>query len=199
MKTLSALQVAWLGFAIAGITACGGSKPATGAVASPTPTPTTTAQPAQPPPTFTPAPTVPPVPFEELIALLPDADGWTRSKPRGDQYVMAVLMSRAQVTYTKGEAEIDLEIVDTGFNELALAPLLTFLTPGYSERTIGGYKKGLIVAGAPGFESYENDARRAEVTVVAGKRFIVKATGHNMDNTDATRALVSRVDIGRLK
>lgn len=196
-RTLIALSLV----AVAG---CGsGSKNAT---PSPTPAPTTVAQNAGAAAAKSAAPMarsiMPPVAksvaFEALIALLPEAAGWTRSKPRGEQITMGVDMSRAHGDYEKGESSIDLDITDSSFNEVFLAPLTTYLASGYSERTDDGYRKAAPVGGHPAFETWNSDSRRAQITVVVAGRFVVQATGHNVDSAEPVRALAQAVDFSRL-
>jgi hypothetical protein len=138
------------------------------------------------------------VAFEELMALLPEPAGWTRGKPRGEQISMGMDMSRAHGDYEKGESSIDLDIIDSSFNELFLAPLTTYLVKGYSERSNDGYRKASPVGGHPAFETWNSDSRRAEVFVVVGNRFVVQATGHNVDSAEPVRALAQAVDLSRL-
>jgi len=138
------------------------------------------------------------VAFEELMALLPEPSGWTRGKPRGEQISMGMDMSRAHGDYERGESSIDLEITDSSFNQLFLAPLTTYLAKGYSERSNEGYRKAEMVGGHPAFETWNSDSRRAEVIVVVANRFVVQATGHNVDNADQVRALAQAVDFSRL-
>ena len=99
------------------IAGCGsGSKDAPPA-ATATPAPTAVAQAASAAAVKSAAPvaqmpSAKAVAFEELLALLPEPAGWTRSKPRGEQVSMGMDMSRALCDYGKGESSIDLEITD---------------------------------------------------------------------------------------
>jgi hypothetical protein len=138
------------------------------------------------------------VEFEKLIALLPEGNGWTRSKPKGEQVSVGGAMSVAKAEYQKGDASIDLEITDSSFNQLVLSPITMFLAAGYSERSGESYSKSASIAGNPGFEKWNDGARRGEVTVVIGKRFIVQATGRNVDDLAPVRSLVKALDFGRL-
>lgn len=181
---------------------CGsGSKDATPAA---TPSPTAVAQPVSaaakiPAQNVEPAsPSAKAVAFEELMALLPEPAGWTRGKPRGEQVSMGMDMSRAHGDYEKGESSIDLEITDSSFNQLFLAPLTSYLVKGYSERSNEGYRKAEVIGGHPAFETWNSDSRRAEVFVVVANRFVVQATGHNVDSAAPVRALAQAVDFSRL-
>lgn len=111
---------------------------------------------------------------------------------------MGVMVSHAKAEYAKDESTIDLVITDSSFNELLLSPLSMYLSPGFSERTSEGYTKSARMAGHPGFEKWNADARRAEVTVIVGNRFIVQGVGHNVDNVDPVRALVQAVELSKL-
>ena len=79
-----------------------------------------------------------------------------------------------------------------------MGPLTTYLAAGYSERTNEGYRKASPVGGHPAFETWNGDSRRAEVFVVVANRFVVQATGHNVDNAEPVRALAQAVDFSRL-
>ena len=197
-RTLAALSLV----VVAG---CGSGAKDTTAAATPAPTPVAQALSSSAPKSAAPAQNVQPrsqsakaVAFEELLAVLPEPAGWTRGKPRGEQISMGMDMSRAHGDYEKGESSIDLDITDSSFNELFLAPLTTYLVKGYSERSNEGYRKASPVGGHPAFETWNSDSRRAEVIVVVGNRFVVQATGHNVDSAEPVRALAQMVDFARL-
>jgi hypothetical protein len=185
--------------------ACGGSKSATPAAAAETSTPPASASPSaspSPPATAQPAQpeqTAAAIDFEKLIALLPDApSGWTRSKPKGEQAGTTREISAAEADYEKGESSINLEITDTAFDKTYLAPLSFTLASHYSERHGNGYAKAAPIGGSPGCERWDGDAKFAEVTMVVGNRIIVTARGRNVDNANASRALVAAVDQNKL-
>jgi len=184
--------------------ACGGSKPSPDAQATPTPqaTPPTAAQAAQQMAEAVQkmgqTQTATAVDFEKLIAFLPEPAGWTRSKPEGEQISMGASMSRAEAEYEKGESSIRLEITDSSFNQLYLAPMSMMLMSTYSERSSKGYKKAASLNGSPGFEEWENEPKEGTVTVVVSNRFVVSARGRNVDNIDAVRSLVQAVDLSKL-
>ena len=173
--------------------ACGGAKPADPPAAASTPAPATSPVPAKPATARTAPRTADAVGFEQLVALLPEVDGWTRSTPRGEQVSTGVPMSRASARYEQAEAIVDVEVLDSAFHELVLAPIASYLTAGFSERMTHGYRKSAPVSGQPGFEEWNSDRRRAQVTVVVSDRFIVSATGRNVENTDSTRAIVQKI------
>lgn len=192
MKTLT---VGWVSVALLVAAGCGTSPPpGTQATPSAQPTPQLAAAPA-----ITPLAPVTPVNVEPLIALLPNpSGGWLRGKPKGHPLTAGVAYSAAEALYEKGEATIHLEIIDTGFNPLLLAPIAFMLDAGFSERSADNYKKAAKLGGSPGFEAWDNDARVADVTAVVASRFIVTAKGRNVDNANTARALVQAVDQAKL-
>ena len=142
--------------------------------------------------------TAKPVDFEHLKNALPEIGGWTRTNPRGEQVNMPVSISRAEARYTKDKSRVELEIVDTALSQLLLAPVSMFLGSGYSERSDDGFKRSAKVAGQPGFEEWNSENKRGEVTAVVGNRFIVKGTGHQVENIETVRGVVEAVDLGKL-
>mgnify|MGYP003383265759 CR=1 FL=1 len=138
------------------------------------------------------------VDFETLKSVLPELAGWARGDTKGEQMTMPVSYSRAQARYEKDAAHIELEITDTALNQLLLAPLSMFIATGYSERSDEGFKRAARIAGQPGMEEWNLDSRHGEVTAVVAARFIVHATGHDVEAIDSVRAAVQAVDLARL-
>ena len=176
---------------------CGGAKPADPPAPAATPAPT--ASPVTTKPAATRATrTATAVGFEQLVPVLPEVEGWTRSTPRGEQVSAGVPMSRASARYEQGEAIVDVEVLDSAFHELVLAPISAYLTAGFAERMTHGYRKAAAINGQPGFEEWNGTTRRAQVTVVVADRFIVTATGRNVENADAPRAIVQKLGLTSL-
>ena len=142
---------------------------------------------------------VKPLDFEVLKAVLPDVAGWTRSSVRG----RAGVDGRGDVAPRRGitatAAEVELEIVDTAFSQLLLAPISMFLTSGYDERSDEGFKRATKVAGQPAFEEWNQRSARGEVTAVVAGRFILHARGHDVKSIDPVRAVVEAVDLKALR
>lgn len=107
-------------------------------------------------------------------------------------------MSRASARYEQGEALVDVEVLDSAFHELVLAPISSYLAAGFAERMTHGYRKAASVNGQPGFEEWNSNTRRAQITVVVADRFIVTATGRNVDSADLVRELVHRIPLGQV-
>ncbi len=138
------------------------------------------------------------VDFEALKALLPDIDGWTKTDARGEQVTLPVATSRAEARYRKDDSSIELTITDSALSPLLIAPKSMFLTPGYAERSDEGFKQAAKVGGHPGFEEWNTDSRRGEVTAVVANRFIVEATGHDVPDLAVVRMIIESVSLSRL-
>lgn len=141
---------------------------------------------------------VKPVDVEILKSFLPELDGWTRTKPRGEQTTTPYAISNARAHYTSGASTIDIEITDSALNQMIFAPFAAFMAAGYDERTRDGYKKSVALAGAPGFESWEKDAGHGEVTVIVGDRFVVQASARRVPGIDPVRRAVTAIDLTKL-
>jgi hypothetical protein len=197
------MRTRWLASLVLGAAtvACGGGReqapsatPTPAAAAATTPAPTLTPQlaPAKVP---EPLPLVTPVAFEQLAAFLPTVEGWTRGGLRGENVSVGLEMARAEAKYESGDVTIDLEIIDSGHNPLVLIPRTMFMGPRYAERSAEGYRQAIAIAGVAAYEGWDAESRQAEVAAVAGKRYVVVATAHNVDNPDAARALVTAVNL----
>jgi hypothetical protein len=139
-----------------------------------------------------------PVDFELLKGLLPEMSGWTRTRPRGEQMNMPFAISNAKAHYTMGESTMDIEITDSALNQMIFAPFAMFMASGYEERSDDGYKKAGTIAGSPGFESWEKDAKRGEVTVIVANRFVVQAKGRRVPSVDPVKKAIETIDLAKL-
>jgi hypothetical protein len=138
------------------------------------------------------------VDFEVLKGLLPSVNGWTQSGARGEQVSMPMKFSHAEARYSRGESSVALEITDSALNQMLLAPMSMFLASGYSERSDDGFKRATKIGGHPGVEDWNSGARRGEITAVVNNRFIVQATGHDVDDLAAVRQVVDAIDLAKL-
>jgi len=139
-----------------------------------------------------------PVDFELLKGLLPEMSGWTRTRPRGEQMNTPFAISNAKAHYTMGESTMDIEITDSALNQMIFAPFAMFMASGYEERSDDGYKKAGTIAGSPGFESWEKDANRGEVTVIVANRFVVQAKGRRVASVDPVKKAIETIDLAKL-
>lgn len=141
---------------------------------------------------------VDPVSFRDLQALFPEYDGWTKEKPTGERMTSPFAYSQAEGRYTKGESTIELKMVDSGFNQLLLAPYALFLQSGYEKETSDGYEKAIQVNGQPGWEKWNSESKDGELNAVAGKRFLVQIEGRDIPDTKVLHDFASKIDMNRL-
>lgn len=138
-----------------------------------------------------------PVSFRALVDLLPDVPGWEKEKPEGEGMTSPVRFSQASTAYTKGDARIELKIVDTAMSRLLTMPYQMFLASGYSKESMDGYEKAVKVNGQPGWEKWNSESKEAEVGLIAGERFLVTVEGSGADIKDV-QAVAGRIDMAKL-
>lgn len=141
---------------------------------------------------------VDPVFFRDLESLLPEVSGWTRETPRGERMTSPVPFSQTETSYESGDARIDAKIVDSGFNQLLMAPWAMFLAAGYERETSDGFERSLEIDGHPGFERWDSGNRSGELNLVVAKRFLVTIEGRDIDDPKVMHEFVRGMDLGRL-
>ena len=75
-----------------------------------------------------------------------------------------IAFSQTEARYKMGEAQVEVKIVDSAFNQMLVAPWAMFLTAGYEKETSDGYEKSVDVGGHPGFEGGTAATRTASST-----------------------------------
>lgn len=141
---------------------------------------------------------VDPVSFHDMQALFPEVDGWQKAKPTGEKMSSPFKYSQAEVEYTKGDSQITLKMIDSGFNQLLLTPYAMFLTAGYEKETSDGYEKSTKVNGEPGWEKWDSAGKDGELNALVGKRFLVQIEGRHLDDTKALHDLAGKIDMAKL-
>jgi len=141
---------------------------------------------------------VDPVSFRDLQTFFPDLDGWEKAKPTGERMTVPFSFSQAEVRYTKGDARLEMKIVDSGFNPLLLTPYALLMQTGYEKETQDGYEKSTTVNGQPGWEKWESQSRDGEVNAFVGKRFLLTIEGSNLDDVKVLHEIAGKVDMGKL-
>jgi hypothetical protein len=138
------------------------------------------------------------VPFEALGAAIPEVSGWERGPVTGRTTTMPFAISQSEATFERGDGSIEVQIIDTALNEMLFAPFSMYLATTYSERSSDGYRKGTSIKGQPAYEEVNTTDKTADVTVVVNKRFIVHARGRDVSGPEPVRAILERMDFGKL-
>jgi hypothetical protein len=139
-----------------------------------------------------------PVDVELLKRFLPELNGWTKVRTRGEQLTTPYVISNARAHYTSGASTMDIVITDSALNESVFAPFAAFMAAGYEERTDRAYKKSAVIAGSPGFESWEKADGHGDVTAVVANRFLVQASGRRVADIEPVRRAIAAVDLRTL-
>jgi hypothetical protein len=139
-----------------------------------------------------------PVSFRELETVLPSVSGWQMEKPRGERMTMPVPFSQTEATYTNGDAQIEVKIIDSAFSQLLVAPWAMFLSAGYEKETSDGYEKSVNVGGNPGFERWNSDDKDGELNLVVAKRFLITIDGNDIADPKVLHEFASKLDAGKL-
>jgi hypothetical protein len=142
--------------------------------------------------------TVDPIGFKELQPFFPDLPGWEKGKPTGERMTSPVPFSQAEVHYRKGNSRIEMSIVDSGLHPLLLAPYTMLLATGYEKQTENGYEKSTKVGSDPGWEKWNGNTKRGEVSAVVAQRFVVRAEGTRVEDLTVLKDALAKTDLARL-
>jgi hypothetical protein len=141
---------------------------------------------------------VEPVTFQALQTMLPKVSGWEMGEPEGERMTSPVPFSQTEATYKKGDAEVEVKIVDTGFSQLLAAPWSMMMAMGYSKESTSGYEKATTVANNPGYEKWQKNSKNGELNVFVGKRFLLTIEGNDIADTKVLHDFAGQMDFGKL-
>lgn len=140
---------------------------------------------------------VDPVSFRALYDFFPDLSGWEKNRPTGERTTSPIRYAEAKTTYKRGDSEIDASIVDSGFNQVLMAPFAMFLTGGFERETEDGYEKALKVEGFPAWEKWDNDGR-GELNALVGERFLLRLEGTRLSDNKVLHELAAAANLSKL-
>lgn len=141
---------------------------------------------------------VDPVSFRELQTVMPEISGWERKSPTGERMTAPFAFSQSSTTYTNGDQNVDLKIMDSGFNQMLFAPFAMFMAAGYEKETQDGFEKSVTIGGYPGFEKWDKGTKNGELTVVVNKRFLVQVEGHDVADEKVLHTILDKTDLTKL-
>jgi hypothetical protein len=141
---------------------------------------------------------VEPVTFQALQTMLPKVSGWEMEEPEGERMTSPVPFSQTEARYKKGDSQVEVKIVDTGFAQLLVAPWSMMMAMGYSKESSQGYEKATTVASHPGFEKWQKNSKSGELNVFVGKRFLLTVEGDEIADTKVLHEFVGQMDLGKL-
>jgi len=139
-----------------------------------------------------------PVAFQALQTHLPKVSGWEMGEPNGERMTMPVPFSSVEADYKKGDARVEVKIVDTGMAQLLMAPWSMMLASGYSRESSSGYEKATTIGGNPGIEKWNKSSKNGELDILVGKRFMVTIESHDVDDMKTVQEFASSFNFGAL-
>ena len=139
-----------------------------------------------------------PVSFRELQTVLPELPGWTKGKTAGEMMTAPVSFSQSEVTYSKGDARIEVKVMDTAMSALLTMPYRMFMVTGYMKETDDGYEKATVYGGNPGWVKWNSSLKDAEVGLIVGSRFLVTINGNGIDDIKPVEELIAKLNLGKL-
>jgi len=141
--------------------------------------------------------TVDVVSFQALETTLPQVSGWTMKKPRGERMTAPIAHARTKTSYTKGDTTVDVEVVDSGFAAMLVAPWSMMLATGFSRESSDGYEKAVSVNGQPGFEKWNSEHKDGELNILVNKRFLVSVEGNDIADTAVLHDIADKMDFAK--
>ena len=137
---------------------------------------------------------------DRIKAFLPDSLGDLKrtSMSAERNNAMGMQISQASADYRgDNNQHISLEVSDTGGAKGFMA-MAAAMAPEEEKQTEHGYEKTYTADGNMVHESWDDQSKSGEYSVVVGKRFTVKATG-NTDSIDQLKQAVASIDLGKLE
>ena len=141
--------------------------------------------------------TVEPVTFQSLQTMLPELSGWEMEKPRGERMTSPMPYSQTETIYTKGDARIEVKVVDSGFASFLIMPWSMMLATGYSKETSEGYEKAVKVKEQPAFEKWNSESKDGELNILVNKRFLVSIESNEIGDMKPLHEIADKMDFSR--
>ena len=140
-----------------------------------------------------------PIAFQTLQTHLPKVSGWEMvEEPRGQRMTMPVPFSQVETEYRKGDAQIEVTIIDTGFAQLLIAPWSMMLAAGYENETSDGYEKAINLNGSPAIEKWNKRDKSGELNILVGKRYMVTLDGRDLSDVKDLHQFASAMDLNAI-
>ena len=137
---------------------------------------------------------------DQLKGFLPDSLGdLKRTGVTAERNnAMGMQVSQASADYRgDNNQHISLEVSDTGGAKGFMA-MAAAMAPEEEKQTEHGYEKTYTADGNMVHETWNEQSKSGEYSVVVGKRFTVKATG-STDSIDQLKQAVASIDLGKLE
>lgn len=129
--------------------------------------------------------------FRTLKAQLPDElNGMERTSHTGEKVgAMGFNMSMAKAEYRSDKGEIEVSLIDFAGLGMAKMSLASWTTIEVDRETDTGYERTTTIDGYKAFEEYDRIAKKGEISIIAGGRYIVNIEGKNVEEGAMREAL----------
>lgn len=141
---------------------------------------------------------VSPVAFQALQTQLPQVSGWEMGEPEGERMTMPMPFSQIEADYRRGDANVDVTIVDTGMAQMLVAPWSMMIAAGYSKESSDGYEKATTIGGNPAVEKWSKRDNQGELNILVGKRFMITIDGRDVASIQDVHAFASAMDFAAI-
>lgn len=132
---------------------------------------------------------VAPVHFSKLIEYLPmEAYGLIRDEPEGETSQMGEWRFTSVSVKFRSEdrkQQVEVNIFDYAYISTMYLPYKMMWSMGFNKESTKGYERSIELEGFPAFESWKKKSMREQITVLVGKRFVVKTTARGMEEGQA--------------
>lgn len=125
-----------------------------------------------------------PLPFRKLQEVFPEKlNGLKRTSKSGQTNgAMGFKISQAEAKYQTDSGEkIEVEIFDTSGLKMGVMRMAAWANLEMDKEDDNGYERTSTIQGFKAFEQYNKRSQRSEVSLLVKERFVVKATGKNME------------------
>lgn len=143
---------------------------------------------------------VDPIDFRKLKNMLPERSaGMERTEATGEKNgAMGFSLSQAHGKYESGEANMEIEITDTGgVGGMAMMGMAAWSMADVDKETTTGYEKTTRIDGHKAYEQYDNERENGEVNVLVGDRFIVSVKGRKV-SMDQIKGTLGDLNLAKL-
>ena len=104
-----------------------------------------------------------------------------------------MMVSRAEADYGAADKQVNLEVTDTGGHPDYVGSLAKVAGTTFNQKASNGYMRGTTLGGHPAVESWNHVDRLGDISVLMSRRFIIHATGTDLDRIQTLRSLVETV------
>jgi len=143
------------------------------------------------------------LPYKELQSYLPDINGYSKDGgPKGSQmsgYGMGS-WSQAEQEYSNGDNRVSIKIFDYNAAQQAFMGMTAMFGMGFSSED-DDKKQASVDVGVKNVAAYETlykKEKRAEMSMVAGDRFIINIESNGVGDEDFIRSVAKSMDLSGL-